>query len=294
MPTPEKTRPRGRRFQFTIRSLLLATALIALWLGWLTDRAARQRKAVQTLEAHGAELFYDDRLVDSPVFSFSLSGWDQYYALTGRNWSHQHFSQDADGNWCAEDSTDQCAWEWLPRWADKDYFRVLRGVMFHKGSDAIVMRDDLRALSRVGSVKWLALDGFEDIGDEHLDYIARLTRLERLYLARTAVSDAGLRHLSGLANLRYLSLAGTGITDAGLTHLRSLGKLEMLELCETAVSDAGIVELNRLKKLGNLYLYKTRVTKKGLEQLRTELPKCLVTLEWPGCAQEEQDDSKRK
>ena len=35
--TQDKWKPRHRRLQFTLRSLLLATAVIALWLGWLTD-----------------------------------------------------------------------------------------------------------------------------------------------------------------------------------------------------------------------------------------------------------------
>ena len=226
-------------------------------------------------------MFYDDRLVDSPIFPFSLSTRGEYSATTGRNWSHRHIWQDAEGYWWPEDSTDQCAWERLPGWIDKDYFRVLVGVKVDNENGGVVTCDDLRTLSRVGWVKWLALDGADEIGDEDLEYIGRLRQLERLYLADSR-ERCRPKASAGLTNLRYLSLAGTRITDAGVAELESLAKLEMLELCDTAVSDASIVRLKRFKKLASLYLHQTRVTKNGVEQLRTGLPGCVVTMDSPG------------
>jgi len=137
------------RLQFTLRSLLLATAAIALWLGWLSDRAARQRRAVQALEAHGGEVFYDDRLVEFPD---SPSAWSQYNFATGRSWTHQHILQEADGYSYRDGSTEESAWDWLPAWVDEDYFRRLVGVKLDT-EDAT--KDDLRALSRVDWIRWL-------------------------------------------------------------------------------------------------------------------------------------------
>ena len=53
----------------------------------------------------------------------------------------------------------------------------------------------------------------EDPTDEDLLYVARFTGLERLYLRRTRISDAGLRHLRNLRQLRDLYLSCTQITD---------------------------------------------------------------------------------
>jgi hypothetical protein len=283
----EKKPPRRFRCQFTVRTLLLLTAVIALWLGWITDRAARQRAAVRELDANNAELFFDDKMFDPPVFSFSL-GRGLYNPVTGRNWSHR-LEKDADGNWLCDGSYNGSEWDWLPRWVDKDYFRVLVGVNVDRENSGVATRDALKALGRVPTIKWLALDDADCVGDEEMKEIARLTKLERLFLARTAVTDAGLKCLSSVPNLRYLSLAGTKVTDAGLPNLECLKHLEMLELCDTAVSDSGIESLSALRSLKSLYVDGTKVTKAGVGRLRKDLPNCFVTLEWPGWARVTED-----
>ncbi|MCE9544209.1 MAG: hypothetical protein K8T25_01605 [Planctomycetia bacterium] len=57
-PTPAKPEPR-RWFRFSIRSLLLFTALVAVWLGYETRRVAVQREAVAAIYKHVAAQSWD-------------------------------------------------------------------------------------------------------------------------------------------------------------------------------------------------------------------------------------------
>jgi Leucine-rich repeat (LRR) protein len=52
-------------------------------------------------------------------------------------------------------------------------------------------------------------------------------------------------HLQGLTRLKRLDLNDTQISDAGLTHLQGLTRLERLDLHGTQVSDAGVNELRK-------------------------------------------------
>jgi hypothetical protein len=49
-----------------------------------------------------------------------------------------------------------------------------------------------------------------------LEHIEELSKLERLNLEKTHITDAGLGRLKGMTNLIYLNLDRTQITDAGL------------------------------------------------------------------------------
>jgi internalin A len=103
--------------------------------------------------------------------------------------------------------------------------------------------------------------------DEHLAPIGRLSRLERLDLMSSAVTDAGLVHLEGLTRLRTLDLAMTGISDAGLAHLRGMTGLQDLYLQGTNVGDAGLAHLKGMSTLKTLFLKGTRVSDAGLAHL---------------------------
>jgi hypothetical protein len=48
-----------------------------------------------------------------------------------------------------------------------------------------------------------------------------------------------------LSRLERLTLNRTFVTDTGLTHLRSLNELRQLELIETQVTPAGIAKLKQ-------------------------------------------------
>ena len=59
--------------------------------------------------------------------------------------------------------------------------------------------------------------------------------------------------LEGLTRLQRLVLTGTQVTDAGLVHLKGLTGLQELWLGDTQVTDAGLAELNQALPMCQIY-----------------------------------------
>ena len=142
------------------------------------------------------------------------------------------------------------------------------------------------------------MTGLQDLelagaGISDLQPFAPLTRLERLNLSYTDISDANLAALHGLDRLRYLDLTSTDIgdnglaqlkpltgltdlllnygrfTDKGLQALAALPNLQRLEVARTRVTDAGVGALAGLTHLQHLNLNYTKVTDTGIATLKT-------------------------
>ena len=52
-------RPRRRWLQFSLRSILALTAVVAIWLGIKVTAAHNQRNAVKAILASGGQVYYD-------------------------------------------------------------------------------------------------------------------------------------------------------------------------------------------------------------------------------------------
>ncbi len=72
-----------------------------------------------------------------------------------------------------------------------------------------------------GDVRQLNFVGTE-VADDDLATVALFSRLQRLLLGATRVTDAGMRHLVGLKELEYLSLHGTEVSEQRRHQLRLL------------------------------------------------------------------------
>jgi hypothetical protein len=114
------------------------------------------------------------------------------------------------------------------------------------------------------------------IGDDDLSPMRRMTKLERLWLNDTQITNRGLAHLEEMAELRMLSLGKTQITDGGLAHLGKMTKLELLNLVDTQISDDGLADLEGMTELEQLWLVGTQVTDEGVEKLQQALPSCYI------------------
>ena len=102
--------------------------------------------------------------------------------------------------------------------------------------------------------------------DADMQSIATFTDLQKLALAGTKITDAGLVHLVGLSQLRWLNL-GAGVTDAGLKHLKGLKQLTTLVLYDSSVKGYGLEHLNELPQLREMYLGGA-VTDEGLKHIQ--------------------------
>ena len=131
------------------------------------------------------------------------------------------------------------------------------------------------------------------VSDADLERIAGLTKLNRLVLAHTRVTDAGfahlaslktvreldcyyaefftadaLAHLGGWQSLEHLVLRGTRATSKALEHIARLKGLRSLDLGHTQIDDANLDLLAELPLLETLALGGNRISAGGLAQLR--------------------------
>lgn len=118
------------------------------------------------------------------------------------------------------------------------------------------------------------------VSDEGLEYIGRLHNLEVLeildnkFLAGVSpptYSDDGIRHLTGLKQLEILATPNAGLSDESLDTIVGLQKLRELHVKGNQFTDAGIRKLGKLKHLERLSLGSSRVSSVGLSAL-TALP----------------------
>jgi internalin A len=112
----------------------------------------------------------------------------------------------------------------------------------------------LGKLRELPELKVLLLDDttLDDAGLDAID-----VALERLYVARTQITDAALS--AKLATLRVLDVEDCGITDAGLQTIASFGELRALNVAGTRITDKGGAVLGKLTKVNILDLGGTRV-----------------------------------
>lgn len=113
---------------------------------------------------------------------------------------------------------------------------------------------------------------FDDAG---LEACSRLTKLTKLWLWHTPITDAGVPHLKKLTKLQSLRLLAQWrprITDAALPHLAEIKSLEHLDLGETRFTYAGLRQLRELPSLKRLDLYQVELADGDLARLRADLP----------------------
>jgi len=108
--------------------------------------------------------------------------------------------------------------------------------------------------------------------DSDLAAVAGNARLEKLSLAQTRVTDAGLERLRGLRSLRELDLYfAEFFTDDGIAALQGLTKLERLNLRGTKVTSRVFDSISQLTALRSLDISYSQIDDAGVELL-AELP----------------------
>ena len=200
---------RHRWLRFSVRGLLLLTAVIAVLLGWTVQKARQQRDAVAGLRTHGYWVYY--RGADSG--SATLLEWLR--RLLGEPEFRDVIGAGGSYPFCFDTGLVH-----LPELTQVQTVRLDGTQITDAGLVYLEGLTQLHGLNLLGT----------QITDAGLLHFQNLTQLRNVDLGGTHVTGSGLAHLEGLSQLIGLNLSGTQITDAGLMHLRRLNKLQTLVL----------------------------------------------------------------
>ena len=188
------------RVQFTIRGLLIGTAVLAIPLAWIGTAVLESDRDWRILSELG-HLQPDAPRGLGAVTSLRLEGVP---LEDGRERGPVH---DDDLRVVAR----LRSLKWLSLAFQKDVTDA--GLAHLKGLENLRELD----LHECG------------IGDDGLRHVAEIATLETLDVGGTNVSDSGLRHLAVLKNLRWLGVDDTRVTDAGVQALKHhLPRLEVV------------------------------------------------------------------
>lgn len=89
----------------------------------------------------------------------------------------------------------------------------------------------------------------------------------KLFLRRTAITDAGLSELRHNSGIEVLDLYGTAVSDIGLTHISTLSSLKVLGLGNTEITDKGMSDIAKLSSLEKLSIPNNDLTDTGVSEV---------------------------
>lgn len=222
--------PNARRFaRFSLRVLLFAVTVLAVWMAAWSRRARIERAARDIVS--------------------EAEGW----------FVCEHQIEDS---WKGARDAPVPAPRFLVENMGAEYFtRIVRvHGLYRRLSDA-----HLETLSRLGRLKsvdsnreWMGsfigalslqhgdFSQTPIITDRGLESLSRCRSLESLVLFNTAATDAGIGHLTRLPRLRYLYVASDQITDSSIPHIARMERLEQFWASCTSITRHGANRLRRL------------------------------------------------
>ncbi len=170
------------RFQFSLRSLLVLTVVVAVPFSWLAVEmkgARKQREAVGAIRKLGGWIVYD---YEQPTIP----------------------NPQPPGP------------EWLRKLLGNDFFAnvVLVNLGGMQATDG-----ELEHIKELTQLQDLWLYGGH-VTDEGVKHLKGLTQLVLLHLGGTQITDTGIVYLHGLSQLQTLDLTGTKVTAEGVKKLQ--------------------------------------------------------------------------
>ncbi len=200
-----------RFFRFRLKWLLLFVTVFAIYLGYETNQAIKQRKAFAIIQKVGGKLFYD----------YEVDPQDDY----------RHIQQG---------TVSPRGPSWLRNLVGDDYFRTAVVIELSRSSAGDAELGELSNLLPDVAQVWLRST---HVSDEGMSHLKNFSRLEALSLDMTSITDVGLSSVAKCTHLRDLQLTHTQVTDSGLKQLCVLRKLEKLGLSRTVVTDEGLIPI---------------------------------------------------
>jgi hypothetical protein len=246
----------GRRFQFSIRSLLALVLVVAVPCSWMAvdlKKAREQNTVASAIVGAGGAVFYD----------YQISGQNMIN-IAGRmplvpRWLQNSLGTDlfADVVGAAVDNDDSIA-----RLIELRHLRLL----------FLGLKDPYMTTGGMG----LSF-GDDKITDTGLRYLEGLGHLEGVHLTGSKLTNSGLEHLRGVPHLKILCIWCPSVTDDGLRCIGSLSTVEDLQIDSPEVTDEGLRHLYGMPRLTKLEIYNSQVTDAGVAKLQQALPNCKIT-----------------
>ena len=201
-----------RRFQFSIRTLLVLTVAVALpcsWLGVEMEKAEWQRETVASIQRTGGQVYYEHQF-DSSGERIPLG--DVVYDNALDEYGNPIPGDEAPG-------AEKPAPTWLRQLLGDDFFRT--AVEASAGTD-----DGLKLVSSLTGLKRLMIDPrcrtVRHVPEAVMAFGASLHDTRFLYFSdNSPVTDASLQPIEKSAQLQELEiLSPTQITDEGVAKLQ--------------------------------------------------------------------------
>jgi len=188
-----------RWLRFSLRGVLAAVTIVAIWLGYHVNLARTQSYATSQLKALDGvvEIYYD--------WQYDAQGNDREMSWWRRTIGDHLFSR-VTGIWFCSDVIAEATSK------DLDHLTIKDLAIDVSDSDVAILR-------RFPHLQQLYLHD-TNITDAGLAHLRDLRSLEYLSLQRTRVTDAGLVHLQTLTNLKYLYIDQCPVTADGAAALR--------------------------------------------------------------------------
>lgn len=264
---PSKPLRSRRLTRFSLRTVLVAITLLAVWLSFHCRSAKRQQASAEAVQRHGGWVYYDYEV--GPDSKFVPNPQSPVPEWLLKSLGHHHFHDIVYVNMVYDDNGGKrldnlnqsseilVQLEGLPD---------LESLLLH---DAQATDEGLKHVGKLTSLRRLFMWDAGAITDEGVAHLSELKKLEYLHLSNAKISDESLRVLAQLPKLHGLSLQGNLFTDGGIKNLRSMVQLRQLAvgLGGCNITDDGLVYLKNLKGLETLDLQKTEVTDAGLKHL---------------------------
>ena len=233
--------PRIRRRlyrSFSLRAMLLLTALVAVLLAFVVLPREHRRRAMQSLRDRGVEVELTQDPTD--LMLAAVQGQDDWKepswttVLLHRNLPHA-------------------------------YLRSVSGVSFRKSHKPT--RDEFQLIGRLGPCGNL----FFEVPIEHPEHLQPLIASDSvndyLYFGSHSVNPESLRQLTQLSQVRRIFFKDAVVTPEGLSYLIAMENLRTVDLTNTGCGDEVLIPVARMQQLERLALNDRSFTSVGFEQL---------------------------
>ena len=274
---------RSLRLRFGLRTLLLLTTVLAVWLGIHLQRTKAQREAVDAIQKYGGWVRYDYQFpsgayADSdykgkalplvPAYLIQLLGIDFFCSVVQVN---LNYSEDSGARLENHNQSD-AALQHLPNLPN------LRVLLL---SDGQATDDSLRYVGKLKRLETLYMWDVAKVGDTGVAHLAYLSRLKYVHISTSRITDKSLEIFAGMPQMEGLSLQFNSFTDRGVKQLTKLPRLESLWVCGrnervNAITNSALADLEELKGLKELGIQHTEISPEAVSQFQLAVPGCKV------------------